>query len=65
MPRGQQVWLRACQCVDLLASHVQRQSGIELGIVHAATPELPVLVVFHQVVVGVAREGQRAQPERV
>ena len=49
----------------LIAKDPERDSGIELGVVHPSALELSVLVVLDQVVVGVAREGEGIQPQRI
>ena len=49
----------------MVAQDVQRDSGIELGVVHSPSLELSVLVVLDQVVIRVAREGERIEPQRI
>ena len=65
MPSEQQIRGSFAQGLVLIAKDVQRESGIELGIVHPPVLELPVLVVLDQVVVGVAGEGQGIEPQRI
>ena len=55
--------LRGCglrQGLALVAEELQRQTGIELGIIHPAAFETPVLIVLDEPVVGVAGKGERA-----
>ena len=55
----------ALQCAPLVAEKVQRETGIELGIVQAPAFELSVLVVLHQVVIGVSGKSERIESQRV
>ena len=49
----------------LIAEDVEREPGVELRVVHPPPLELTVLVVLDEVVVGIAGEGERVQPQRV
>ena len=46
----------------LIAKDIEREAGVELGIVDPPSLELSVLVVLDQVVIGVAWEGERIEP---
>ena len=44
---------------------VQREPGIELWIVQSPALELSILVMLDEVVIGIAGEGQRIEPQRI
>ena len=50
---------------QLIVQELDGLPGVQFGIVDASAPELSVLVMLDQVVIGVAREGQWIQAERV
>ena len=54
-----------CQGAPLIMEEIQREAGIELWIVQAPPLELSILIVLDQVVVGVAGEGKRIEPQRI
>ena len=49
----------------LIAKQIQRQPRVLFGVVHAVPLQRTVLVVLDQVVIGIARECQRVQAQRV
>jgi len=49
----------------LVAEDLERQLRVEQRIVQASALQLPILVMLDQMVVGIAREGQRVEPQRV
>ena len=65
MPSCQQVGRRVPERPQLIVEDLQGQPGVQLGIVDPPLFQPAVLVVLDQVVVRVAREGQRVQPESV
>ena len=65
VPRGHQIWVGVAQCPALVGQNLQRQPGVQLRVIHPPAFKLPVLVVLDQVVVGIAREGQRVEPQGV
>jgi hypothetical protein len=65
---GEQVRRPALQLahrIELIGEHLENQPRVELGVVHMPCLQAPVLIVLHQPVIGVLREGQRVEPERV
>ena len=65
MPRCEQVGSGPGQGFALVDEHLQCQTGIQLRIVQLPPPEPAVLIVLHEMVIGVAREGQRTETQRV
>ena len=65
MPRGEQVGCGLREGLALVAEELQRQTGIELGIVHPAALETSILIVLDEPVVGVAGKHERTEPQRV
>ena len=65
VPGRQQGWLGFPQRLPLLAEDRQREAGVELGVVDPSAHEPAVLIVLDQAVIGIAREGERAEPQRV
>ena len=65
MPGGEQVGIRLLEGLLLVDEHLQSEAGVQLGVVEAAPSERPVLVVFHQVVIGIAGTGQVVEAQRV
>ena len=61
VPSGQEFRVRLRQGSALVVEDLQGEAGVELRIVNLTTLEQAVLVVFDQVVVGVARKGQGAE----
>ena len=55
----------ALQLTLLVGEELQRQTGVDLRVVPVPPLELSVLVVLHQVVVGVAGKGERVEPQCV
>ena len=53
------------QGTPLVVEQIQREPGIELRVVQPAAFELSVLVVLDQVVIGIARKGERIEPQRI
>ena len=65
---GQRVWIFTVQrrkAGELVRQHLENQARIQLRIVDMPRLQPPVMVVLHEVMVGVAREGKRIEPERV
>ena len=58
-------WGFAPQGAPLIVEDLESEPGIELGIVHPSALELSVLVVLDQAVIGVARKGERIEPQGV
>ena len=65
VPRKQQIRRRPTQRTALIRQEFKREPCVQLRIVHPCALELPILIVLDQVVVGVARKGQRVQPKGV
>ena len=65
VPCGEQVRCGLRQRLALVAIELQRNAGVELGIVHPAALQTAVLVVLDETVIGVAGEGERAETQRV
>lgn len=68
MPGGDQVGRaleRRAQRFVLIGEKFEREFAVEQRIVHLGALQLPVLVLLHQVVVRVARKGERIEPERI
>ena len=65
VPCDEKVRRRLTQGSMLVAKYPEREPGVELRVVHPPPLELTVLVVLDQVVVGVARECEGVQPQRV
>jgi len=47
--------VRLLQGFTLVAKHLQGDAGIQFGVIDLATLEAAVLVMLHQVVIGIAR----------
>ena len=65
VPGREQVRIRLPERPLLVVEHLQRQPGVQLGIVPASPLQRTVLIVLHQIVVRIAGEGQGIEPERV
>ena len=65
VPGLEQLGLCFDKYLSLIFEHHQCQPGVQLRVVPAPPDRRAVLVVLHQVVVGIAGEGQRVSPERV
>ena len=65
MPGRQQIGLGFSQRLPLLAEDLQREAGVQLRVVDPPAHEPAVLIVLDQAVVGIAREGERAETQRV
>ena len=65
MPGCQQDWWRVEQLFLLVRECLQGEPRVQFRIVQAPALELSVLIVLDQMVIRVAREGQRVEPERV
>ena len=65
VPGREQVRVRFIESPLLIVEHLQHQPGVQLGIVPASPSQRPVLIVLHQVVIGIAGKGQGIEPERV
>ena len=65
VPGGEQVGCGVGKGILLVGEEVEGELAVQVGVVSAAPAELALLVVLHQVVVGVAREGQRVESQRV
>ena len=63
MPGGEQVRRGIPESPPLVGENLDGQPGVQLGVVDAPTPELAVLIVLDQVVVGVSGEGQGIEPK--
>jgi hypothetical protein len=50
---------------DLLGQNLQRQPRILFGVIHMPHLQAPVLIMLDQMVIGVARKGQRIEPQRI
>ena len=53
------------QCIVLIVEYLQRQLRILHRIIAMPALQPAVLIVFDQMVIGIAREGQRVQPEGI
>ncbi|KDB05119.1 hypothetical protein U879_03190 [Defluviimonas sp. 20V17] len=51
--------------LELVFQHLKHQTRIEFWVVHMPRLEAAILIVFDEVVVGIARKGQRVQPQGV
>ena len=49
----------------LIAKHIKSQAGVQLRVVQPPALELAILIVLYQVVIGVARKGQRIEPQGI
>ena len=65
MPSGKQVWRSASEGLLLVSENLQCESRIQFRIVDPPPSQLPVLVMLDQVMVGVAWESKRIEPESV
>ena len=65
VPRRQQLGSRIAESLLLVVEHLQRQPGVQFGIIQTAPYQGSVLVVLDQIMIGVPGEGQRVEPERV
>ena len=65
MPSRQPVRMHTAKLLQLLAQELDGLPGVQFGIVDASAFELSVLVMLDQGVIGVAREGQWIESERV
>ena len=65
VPCAEQVRCGLRQRLALVAVELQRNAGVELGIVHPAALQTAVLVVLDETVIGVAGEGEWAETQRV
>ena len=57
--------LQLAQRLELIGQHLENQPCVEHWVVYVAGLQAPVVIVLHQPVIGVLREGQRVEPERV
>ena len=65
VPGGDQVGIRLPEGPLLVGEDLQRQPGVQFGVVEAAPPKRTVLVVLHQVVVRIAGKRQGIEAQRV
>ena len=65
MPGCKQVGVLVAQGVLLIFEYLKREPGVELRIVDSAAAQLPVLVMFYGVVVGILGKCQRIEHQRV
>jgi len=65
VPSGEQVGIRLSKSLLLVGENLQSEAGVQFGVIQPAPPQRPVLVVFHQVVIGIAGKGERVEAERV
>ena len=65
MPRCQQAGIGLPQRFQFVAEDLQRKTGVELRVVHPPALEPTVLVVFDEVVIGIAGKGERAEHQGV
>ena len=65
VPSDQQLRRRFAQRLALVGQKLQRQAGVQFRVIHPPAPELPVLIMLDQAVVGIARKGQRTEPQSV
>ena len=65
VPGCQQVWGRFEQFFLLVRECLQGEPRVQFRIVQAPALELSVLIVLDQMVIRVAREGERVEPQRV
>ena len=65
VPGDQQVRGRVKQLLLLVCEHPQGENRVEFRVVPTIAFELPVLVVLDEMVIRVARERQRVEPQRV
>ena len=65
VPRHEQLGWRIAESLLLVVEHLQHQPGVQFGIIQTAPYQGSVLVVLDQVVIRIAGESQRIEPERV
>ena len=65
MPRCEQIRRSILKLVVLIGEDFQHKPGIPFGVVYSATFELAVLIVFDEVMIGIAGKGQRVKPQSV
>ena len=65
VPGRQKVGVSFPQGAALVPEHFQRQPGVQLGIVQLAAPDSAVLIMLHEMVMGIAGKGERAETEGV
>lgn len=65
MPGEKQIRTGAFEGLQLVGEEIENQAAVQFRVVHPAAFQLTILVVLDEVVIGVAREGQRIEPERV
>ena len=65
VPGREQFRPRFAEGLLLVVEHLQRKPGVQLGIVPAAPYQRPVLVVLDQMVIRIAGEGQRIEPQGI
>ena len=65
VPGREQIRWSLLQSSPLVAENLQRQPGIQLRIVDAASLEPAVLIVLDEVVIGMARKRKRAETQRI
>ena len=65
VPGGEQVGIRLSEGLLLVGEDLQSEAGVQFGVIQPAPSQRPVLVVLHQIVIGVAGKGQGVESERV
>ena len=65
VPGRQQIGVHRLQCVRDIGQQLERQFGIQEGIVYLHPRQGGILILLDEVVVGVLRVGERAQVEGV
>ena len=65
VPGGKELRGGFRQSLALVVEDFQGQAGVEFRVVDLSAPELPVLVVLDEVVIGVAGEGEGTQQQRI
>lgn len=57
--------IEIAECVDLVFQDLKHQSRVEFWIIHMSRLQTAIMVVLDEVVVWVARKGQRVEPQSV
>ena len=65
MPRCEQIRRCFLKLVVLIGEDFQYKPCVPFGIVDSTTFELAVLIVFDEVMIGIARKSQRVEPQSV
>ena len=65
MPGNKQFGGCLPELVVLVTEDFQNKPGVQFGVIYSTSFELAVLIVFDEVVIGIAGKGERVKPQSI